>query len=290
VKASTLADYKRSIVALGWLDRKLASVKPTDVRAAYEERRAHATSAGRIFRSVRSVWNAARANHPSPPPSPTLELKSVRKRWATAPRKQRVIPDALLPAWRKQVDALDRGDVRDYILTMHFSGMRDGEARALTVEHINLRAGTYTLIEPKNGHPIELPVTRQLLPILRRRIAAVGSGPLFPFGDVRKSYAAVNSTPWSPHDLRRGFITLSHRIAIDDLFESPAGESSTVPVEGDAALGDSLQRCERYFIPETLERHGWQIGATARALGISRKGLWERMRQLAIAPSDTRDN
>ena len=55
------------------------------------------------------------------------------------------------------------------------------------------------------------------------------------------------------------------------------------------SLGDYLQRCERYFILETLDRHGWQIGATARVLGISRKSLWERMRRLAIAAPDTRD-
>jgi transcriptional regulator with PAS, ATPase and Fis domain len=93
------------------------------------------------------------------------------------------------------------------------------------------------------------------------------------------------------HAIERACI-LSQRLVIEpeDLFESPAGESSAVPVEGDSTLSDYLQRCERYFILETLERHGWQIGASARVLGISRKNLWERMRRLAIAASDTRDN
>ena len=92
------------------------------------------------------------------------------------------------------------------------------------------------------------------------------------------------------HAIDRACI-LSRRTVIepDDLFETPAAETTAVAVEGDSTLGDYLKRCERYFILETLERHGWQIGASARALGISRKSLWERMRRLAIAASDARD-
>jgi DNA-binding NtrC family response regulator len=93
------------------------------------------------------------------------------------------------------------------------------------------------------------------------------------------------------HAIERACI-LSQRAVIEpeDLFEAPAGDPVAAPVEGDSTLSAYLQRCERYFILETLERHGWQIGTSARVLGISRKSLWERMRRLAIAASDTRDN
>jgi DNA-binding NtrC family response regulator len=92
------------------------------------------------------------------------------------------------------------------------------------------------------------------------------------------------------HAIDRACI-LSSRPVIEpeDLFETPTGDSSAVSVAGDATLSDYLQRCERYFIHETLERHGWQIGATARVLGMSRKSLWERMRRLAITASAGRD-
>jgi len=83
---------------------------------------------------------------------------------------------------------------------------------------------------------------------------------------------------------------LSTRPVIEpgDLFEAPAVDSASVSIEGDATLSDYLERCERYFILETLDRHGWQIGATAKVLGISRKSLWERMRRLAIAAGDSK--
>jgi integrase len=169
------------------------------------------------MRSVRSVWNFARGRHPSLPAWPSSELRKVRKRWATAPRKTRTIPDALLPAWRKQVAALERDDVRDFILLMHFTGMRVGEVRALDVAHVNIRTGIFLVADPKNGTPVELPIVRQVKPILRRRLEAVKEGPLFPFGDVRKSHASVDAAPWSYHDLRRQYVTAAHRAGIDDL-------------------------------------------------------------------------
>jgi transcriptional regulator with PAS, ATPase and Fis domain len=68
-----------------------------------------------------------------------------------------------------------------------------------------------------------------------------------------------------------------------NLFEEPGRDAQATLEEGDSTLADYLQRCERYFILKTLERHGWQIGASAKVLGISRKSLWERMRRLDIA-------
>lgn len=84
---------------------------------------------------------------------------------------------------------------------------------------------------------------------------------------------------------------LSQRNVIEpaDLFESPDGQHASPTDERDLSLADYLQRCERYFILETLERHGWQIGETARALGISRKSLWERMRRLDVAAPEAQE-
>jgi DNA-binding NtrC family response regulator len=102
--------------------------------------------------------------------------------------------------------------------------------------------------------------------------------------------SALLAHPWPGnirelrHAIERACI-LSKRPVIEpvDLFEEPGSDSPATPEEGDSTLADYLQRCERYFILETLERHGWQIGATAKVLAISRKSLWERMRRLGIA-------
>ncbi len=48
-------------------------------------------------------------------------------------------------------------------------------------------------------------------------------------------------------------------------------------------LKDYLEHCERRHILDTLEANAWQISATARSLGISRKNLWEKMRKYGMS-------
>ncbi len=108
---------------------------------------------------------------------------------------------------------------------------------------------------------------------------------------VAESALLGHSWPGNIRELRHAIeraCILTRRSTIEppDLFEQPGSEASAVPEPGDSALNDYLQRCERYFILETLERHGWQIGTTAKVLAISRKSLWERMRRLGIAAPD----
>jgi DNA-binding NtrC family response regulator len=52
--------------------------------------------------------------------------------------------------------------------------------------------------------------------------------------------------------------------------------------DADADLGRFLAECERSYITQALERHGWHISHTATFLGISRKNLWEKMKKLGI--------
>ena len=61
------------------------------------------------------------------------------------------------------------------------------------------------------------------------------------------------------------------------LIEDNAGNEDP---EVDLAMYMSQQ--ERAFLVEQLNRHGWRIIETAQSIGISRKGLWEKMRRYAI--------
>jgi DNA-binding NtrC family response regulator len=71
-----------------------------------------------------------------------------------------------------------------------------------------------------------------------------------------------------------------------DLFEDRLGPAEGAADGSPMALADYLQRCERHYILEGLQKRGWQISETALALGISRKSLWERMRRLRITAGD----
>ncbi len=45
-----------------------------------------------------------------------------------------------------------------------------------------------------------------------------------------------------------------------------------------------LHECERRYLVQELSRNDGQMGQTAKAIGISRKNLWERLRRLGISP------
>jgi DNA-binding NtrC family response regulator len=66
------------------------------------------------------------------------------------------------------------------------------------------------------------------------------------------------------------------------LFDDLADDSLAHP-EQPAVLASFLVQQERAFLFEQLRRHQWRITETAQAIGISRKGLWEKMRRFNIS-------
>ena len=85
---------------------------------------------------------------------------------------------------------------------------------------------------------------------------------------------------------RAGILTARSVLEGADLFEDRLGPAENVADGSPMSLADYLQRCERHYIIEALEKRGWQISETALTLGISRKSLWERMRRLRITSGD----
>jgi DNA-binding NtrC family response regulator len=58
----------------------------------------------------------------------------------------------------------------------------------------------------------------------------------------------------------------------------------TVCLKAPNLLGHYLEACERGYLMKELTRHDWQMAATAQAVGISRKSLWERLWRLRLQP------
>lgn len=101
--------------------------------------------------------------------------------------------------------------------------------------------------------------------------------------------AAISSYVW-PGNIRelKNTIERAHLLAtgrtiershlFDDLLIS---EESTI--DSATGLASYLVQQERAYLVEQLSRHNWRIVETSRSLGISRKGLWEKMRRYTIA-------
>lgn len=56
-------------------------------------------------------------------------------------------------------------------------------------------------------------------------------------------------------------------------------------VAEEVLLKDVSTASQRDCIVRTLEAHGWRMAETAKALGVSRKTLWQKMKKMGIQRS-----
>ncbi len=70
---------------------------------------------------------------------------------------------------------------------------------------------------------------------------------------------------------------------LDEFVETVRMTVDTSEGDGDRALRGSVEEAERAAIVEALDRNDWAVTKTAKALGISRKHLWSRMRRYVIS-------
>jgi DNA-binding NtrC family response regulator len=64
----------------------------------------------------------------------------------------------------------------------------------------------------------------------------------------------------------------------------PAGEAATAPRSGSLLLRDILAKTERRLIRQALEKEKWNRTRAARVLGISRRQLFDKIRQYGLLP------
>jgi transcriptional regulator of acetoin/glycerol metabolism len=62
-------------------------------------------------------------------------------------------------------------------------------------------------------------------------------------------------------------------------------QDPTVRMERGDTLDDALARAERHLIELSLVEHAGQVTATAQALGLTRQGLYKKMKRLGIDPA-----
>ncbi len=87
------------------------------------------------------------------------------------------------------------------------------------------------------------------------------------------------------HLIERACVLTSGQVLTpNDLFEKYTEGDSPTSVR--TKLSEYLNQCERAYIIETLQDMNWHIQGTASLLGISRKGLWEKMKKLGIDRGD----
>ncbi|MDQ7007493.1 MAG: sigma-54 dependent transcriptional regulator [Acidobacteriota bacterium] len=108
-------------------------------------------------------------------------------------------------------------------------------------------------------------------------------------GDDALEVLGAQSWPGNVRQLRNlmeRLVILAERDEIDAaMVRAHLGRQTTAPAAAVAAggrLGDAVAAFEREFIAAALERHGGNMSATARELGLERSSLYKKMRTLGM--------
>ena len=231
-KPSTLRLYRGQIrYCFGdWLSRQLDTITRRDVEGRFHlltERHGwaianHATSL------LRSAYRRPCVDHAGLRNPVDLWLAGGG-RYHRSVRRRISAPAEVLPRWRAGIEAqVIVPTTRDIFWFGFYTGMRLSEIFGLRWDQVDLEGLTMRIEETKTGVPLELPITRQLAAIFRRRRVENGNGAalsgawVFPSATSASGHAeelqhlygrigrAAGTKFWF-HGFRNCFITVAER-------------------------------------------------------------------------------
>lgn len=213
-----------------WVNRPLDAISRQDVERRFNSITSdHGWSpANRTMSLLRSVYRRSCVDHDGLRNPVDLWLVGGGKFHRKARRKISA-PAEVLPCWRKGLEAEVRNQViRDALWFGLYTGMRRNEVLTLRWDRVDMEALTFCVEETKTGVTLELPITRQLAAIFRRRQLAGSSLPagihdwVFPsrtsatghVKDLHHLYVKISKAGGAKfwfHGLRNCFITVAER-------------------------------------------------------------------------------
>ena len=229
LKPNTVYTYQRDISNLlgKYYQRPITDVTPARFEALMRNRlkESVARAAGGA-RSLNAMWNWFRKKRDYRgwmPESPVADYVAEYDRLPVVNQRTGYLEPAYLPQWFDLVEALKTPQQREFFLLLMLTGIRASEAAQLDWKRVDLRAGRFEVIDPKNRRDAFIPLPLTLQALLKKR--ARKSGLVFGncvshFRNVRKQLEAELGTKANPHLLRRSFVTYGHAARIDSMVVS----------------------------------------------------------------------
>lgn len=240
LRDNTVRDYRNvmRLVFTDWQRKPMTAITRQMVAKRHREVTTNRGEAyaNLAFRVLRAVLNFAVATYDDGQGNPVLgsnpvAVLSQTRAWNRPKRRQTVIKAHQLPAWYTAVQALKTPSAlesaamaADLLQLLLFTGLRKQEALTLRWEHVDLQGRTFTIPDPKNHHPLTLPMSDYLAALFFERQAAAVNEYVFPGRDGTghlvepkrqvQQVAAKSGVPFTLHDLRRTFITVAEGLDI----------------------------------------------------------------------------
>jgi integrase len=249
LKGSTVRDMRQRLGHLSdWEGRDLRGINRADISTRHLKitQDSGPVAANGCMRYFSAIYEWAADHYVDDGaddwPANPVRVLYRRRQWNPEHRRQSFVPGADIPLLWAAIHNIpasaQRGSsvraevVRDWCLTMLFTGMRPGESRRLKCDSIDLRRKVFVLIDSKTRNDFYLPFCSVLESVFRRRLeyaAEKGSAYLFPamghHGEPttvrhRGHFARLRSAVPGllPGDFRRTFTTV-----VTNMQDAPAG-------------------------------------------------------------------
>ena len=187
------------------------------------------------MRLLRAVFNFARneyldENKRSLFPDNPVEVLSHRRQWNNAPRKNTHLRKNEIPLFLNALEQVKQDEtytgisICNALLFALLTGLRRTEVLSLKWEDINSKAQYFTIQDPKNSLPLELPITPHIADLLKiqenRAISDFVFGADNEFGEIKEPKKVVAkvkklcNSNCNFHDLRRTFATTAEHLDI----------------------------------------------------------------------------
>lgn len=239
LRPATVKDYEFCMAhgLRDWASKPLHTITRKMVTARHTLLSGRSESlANKTMRFLRALFNFAAGEYLGADGRPILTDNPVKalshaKTWNREVRRTRHLGPHQLRAWLEGIEQLpltteDGAMYRDYLLLLLFTGLRRSEAANLTWENVDLDARTLFIPgdDAKNHEPHRLPLPDVLLDMLAARkrtaagafvfaVARTGKPPATTLKACNR-VAAASGVPFSPHDLRRTFLTIAESLDI----------------------------------------------------------------------------
>jgi integrase len=224
---------------LAWASKPIVSITEDMCKARYRElltkglrgKKGAPGQANQAFAVLGALINYAGRQHKRADGSPLIAFNPVVSlkddKVKLKPRTTRVM-DAKVGAvwlalgeWRAVAHNRDTASSIDLVRFLLLTGLRISEASSLKWSQVNLEDGYFHLPNPKNNHPVSMPLSSQAVELLKSRPRVEGNEYVFPsWGatghikdprDLMKKLSGVAGNPITPHDLRRTYTNIALR-------------------------------------------------------------------------------
>ena len=233
-KPATVRAYRSEIPAkfASWLDLPLSQVSQIPPDVIIDRFREMVQVNGKMaaknnFGKLQSILNYARVKYPSAVPVNPCSVIGVANLWPKTNNRQDFLNGDDFKVFRKGLKSFNE-ITQDCYLFCLYHGLRNLEAASLRWEYVDLKKATLTIAETKSNTPLRVPLSRQSLAILKRRLAENPEENPFVFPSLNANHASKTGhialkadllqfktgLKLTVHGLRRSFVTIGEKLKL----------------------------------------------------------------------------